>query len=87
MRLLGGCSTALLPLCSASIGPTLVHDGAGNIGLLDARLTSMGVRHGALRARVYSLVGIPRDDHCVVLVVAGVTESRLVVEGRPDPPS
>ena len=77
-RLLGGCSTASLPLCSASIGPTLVHDGAGNIGLLDARLTSMGVRHGALRAWVYSLVGIPRDDavgqrlgvgHCVVLVV------------------
>ena len=75
---LGGCSTASLPLCSAPIGPTLVHDGAGTIGLLDARLTSMGVRHGALRARVCSLIGIPRDDavgqrlgvnHCVVLVV------------------
>ena len=58
---LGGCSTASLPLCSAPIGP-LVHDGAGSIGLLDARLTNMGVRHGALRAWVYSLVGIPRDD-------------------------
>ena len=38
----------------------------------------MGVRHGALRAWVYSLVGIPHDDavgqrlgvnHCIVLVV------------------
>ena len=50
------------PLSSASISALLVHDGAGNIGLLDARLTSIGVRHGALRAWVYSLVGVPRDD-------------------------
>ena len=62
----------------APIGPTLVHDGAGNIGLLDARLTDMGARHGALRAWIYSLVGLPRDDavgqrlgvnHRVALVV------------------
>ena len=78
MRPLGGRSTASLPLRSAPIGPTLVHDGAGNIGLLDARLTDMGARHGALRAWIYSLVGLPRDDavgqrlgvnHRVALVV------------------
>ena len=78
MRPLGGCSSASLPLRSAPTGLTLVHDGAGNIGLLDARLTDMSVRHGALRAWIYSLVGIPRDDaigqrlgvdHRVALVV------------------
>ena len=62
VRVLGRCSAASLPLCSASISTLLVHDGAGNIGLLDARLTNIGVRHGALRAWVYSLVGVPRDD-------------------------
>ena len=59
---LGGCSAASLPFCSASIGLTLVHDGAGNIGLLDARLTNVIVHHGALRARIYRVVGVPRDD-------------------------
>ena len=60
--ILGRCSSASLPLGSASISTLLVHDGAGNVGLLDARLANIIVHHGALRARVYRIVGVPRDD-------------------------
>ena len=45
----GGCSAASLLLGSASIGLTLVHYRARNIGLLEARLTNVIVHHGALR--------------------------------------
>ena len=53
----GSSCAASLPLSSASISTLLVHDGAGNIGLLDARLTNIGVRHGLFeRGSIASLV-------------------------------